>query len=579
MRLLSILFMLIAASTAFAQTQIVCLSSEDGVECSEYIDSFQTELLLKNWRMQQRAEGFLASGVDSSFTKGDSLIYYLSKGTKFNYINITSNNFTLGSEEYFPQKKLSYKQFNSNSKRLLDFMENNGYPFASIRLDSGQINKDTIQFSVFFDPGVQILYDTLSVLGNSKLSKNYLYNFLDIKPGELYNELNVKAIDKKIRNLPLVKVNAPAKIYFFQGLARVQLNIDERVTDRFDGVVGVAPNSANSEDNSLLVTGELNVELNNLFGSAKQLELHWRNYLQRSQLLDVGFTYPYLLNTKLGIHGEFNLNKFDTIFVNLNSKIGFRYQSQGNNYFQVYYQFTGSNLLTVDTGAVRSQKRIPTNNPFRIDNYGLAVSQSDFDYLPNPRKGYSIYTDFAIGLKQLQRDLQVESVAFPNPDGPGTISIYDTLNLRSLRARVEFKGIFHIPLFKQSTLVQKVGFSAIFADQILFNELYNFGGFATLKGFDENEIFASKFLRYTLEYRYLISQNSNVGLFFNAAAIENKLENSNDLIYDIPYGFGAVANLEVRNGVLSLAYALGSQQGNPIQFRAAKFHFGIVNFF
>ncbi len=118
----------------------------------------------------------------------------------------------------------------------------------------------------------------------------------------------------------------------------------------------------------------------------------------------------------------------------------------------------------------------------------------------------------------------------------------------------------------------------MFTDQVFFNELYNFGGFSTLKGFDENEIFASKALTYTLEYRYLISTNSNVGLFANASAIENKLESA-DLIYDVPYGFGAIANIEVGKGVLSLAYALGSQLGNPIQLNTAKFHFGVVNYF
>jgi hypothetical protein len=118
----------------------------------------------------------------------------------------------------------------------------------------------------------------------------------------------------------------------------------------------------------------------------------------------------------------------------------------------------------------------------------------------------------------------------------------------------------------------------LFSENLFFNELYNFGGYATLRGFDENELFASKALTYLIEYRYLIGENSNVGLFANTALIENTLE-SDRLVNDIPYGFGASANIQVGKGILNLAYALGSQQGNPLQLSAAKFHFGIINYF
>jgi len=85
-------------------------------------------------------------------------------------------------------------------------------------------------------------------------------------------------------------------------------------------------------------------------------------------------------------------------------------------------------------------------------------------------------------------------------------------------------------------------------------------------------------LTYTAEYRYLIGENSYVGLFANTALLENKLE-SDVLIFDIPYGFGVSANIQVGKGILNLAYALGSRQGNTLQLSAAKFHFGVVNYF
>lgn len=366
---------------------------------------------------------------------------------------------------------------------------------------------------------------------------------------------------------------------FYRELAKVVLFIDDVVTDRIDGVIGLAPNSTNSDENTLLLTGELNIELNNLFKSAKQMELHWRNYLQRSQMLDVGVTLPYLANTKLGINGEFELNKFDTLFVNLKSKLSFRYQQQGNNYVQLYYQNISSNIVSFDTSNFRNSLRIPSNNPYRIDNYGIELFQRSFDFLPNPRKGYELNANVALGQKTLLRNTLVDAVKFINTETGDLISIYDTLNTKnSLRGTVEIGATAFLPIKKVSTIKQDLNLKMVLSPNIFFNELYNFGGFSSLRGFDENDIFASKLLFYNIEYRYLIGEQSNVGLFFNTAVIENKVE-SEKLIYDVPIGFGALANIQVGSGILSLAYALGKQLDNPIQLNAAKFHFGIINYF
>jgi outer membrane protein assembly factor BamA len=422
------------------------------------------------------------------------------------------------------------------------------------------------------------VYDSLVYIGNAQISKKYLSKYLQLEEGKLYSEQSIKEIDKNLRNLPLVKINASSQVIFFRGLVRVVLYIDDAVTDRVDGIVGLAPNSNNRSNNDLLITGEVNVELNNLFKSGKQLEIHWRNYLENSQKLDLGLTFPYLFNTKIGVNGEFNLNKFDTNFVTLKSKLSLRYQQAGNNYIQFYYQNINSNLLSADTSAVRSLKRIPSNNPFNIDNYGLALYTRDLDYLPNPRKGYTLLADVAVGQKTVERNTQVNRVKFTDASTGQLISIYDTMNLKSVRLDISVSTSFFIPIKKRGTIHQKLSFNGLFANQIFFNELYNFGGFSTLRGFDENEIFASKVLSYTLEYRYLIGENSNVGLFVNTAAIENTLQSS-DLVYDTPYGFGLLANIQVGKGILNLAYALGTQQGNAIQLNAAKFHFGVVNYF
>ena len=66
-------------------------------------------------------------------------------------------------------------------------------------------------------------------------------------------------------------------------------------------------------------------------------------------------------------------------------------------------------------------------------------------------------------------------------------------------------------------------------------------------------------------------------LFVNGAFYE--LDARNNYIKDTPIGFGAGIAFETKLGIFNLNYALGQQFDNPIFFRNAKLHFGIVNYF
>jgi len=103
------------------------------------------------------------------------------------------------------------------------------------------------------------------------------------------------------------------------------------------------------------------------------------------------------------------------------------------------------------------------------------------------------------------------------------------------------------------------------------------GGLNSLRGFDEESINASLFAIGKVEIRYVLEQNSFLQLFFNGAWYER---NSNSgYVSDKPIGFGAGITFDTRLGIFSFNYALGREFSNPVQFRAAKIHFGLVNYF
>ena len=156
--------------------------------------------------------------------------------------------------------------------------------------------------------------------------------------------------------------------------------------------------------------------------------------------------------------------------------------------------------------------------------------------------------------------------------------MYDTLTLRTVQYQGQVIADYFIPIGGRSTF--NTGFKGGFLSnrQVFRNELYRIGGLRTLRGFDEESINVSSYGIVTLEYRFLLERNSYLYAFWDGAYYENQAAVSG-VKNDTPYGFGAGISFQTRAGIFSVNYALGQQQNNPILIRAAKIHFGFVNFF
>ena len=135
---------------------------------------------------------------------------------------------------------------------------------------------------------------------------------------------------------------------------------------------------------------------------------------------------------------------------------------------------------------------------------------------------------------------------------------------------------YWLPLAKRVSfgLSSMAGFKADKANR--FNELYRIGGLGSIRGFDEESIFAQNFAIETAELKYLLDATSAVFLFYDQAWYER----SDDVYFnDTPFGFGAGALIGTSSGSFRISYGLGSEQNNPILLRNGKVHFGYINSF
>ena len=297
----------------------------------------------------------------------------------------------------------------------------------------------------------------------------------------------------------------------------------------------------------------------NALKRGETINFHWEKLPSKTQQLQIAVAYPYLFNLPVGVQLSLNLYRQDTIVSQVESNVGLEYLLTGGNKLGVFLRNESTNVLSSDfilSGEYRDTKTIMA---------GLNGFVSNLDYRFNPRKGYQLNTTLAAGKKTILKDPAV------------TDEVYAQGELSSDIYRLELQSRGFLPLFSRATVMGGVKSGYVINKNLYKNDLFRIGGLKTLRGFNEQSIYASLFAVATIEVRYLLEQNSNLFLFFDQGYYENAL--GQNTLSDNPYGFGAGVNFETAAGIFSLTYALGQQLNDPVDFRSGKVHFGFISLF
>jgi outer membrane protein assembly factor BamA len=523
---------------------------------------------LKQYVFQLQEDGFLAAGVDSLTGSEIEQIAHVYLGYQFRWAKLYSIN---ADEPALNAAGFKSKLYNGRTfklrqtrlflKKMLVYYENNGYPFAQIKFDSLSTQEGVLKAGIRVEKGELIKIDSITIRGNATINTKYLYNYIGIEPGDLYNERIIGSIANRLKELPFVSEQRPAEIHLMDNAALVRLYLNNKKASNFNGIIGFLPND--QKTGKLLLTGEANLRLKNALGRGETIIAEWRRLQTATQSLNIQLAVPFIFNTRIGVDAQFGLYKRDTTFLNLHQNIGIQYLMKGTDYLKVYYENKRSSLLS--TRGLENLLTLPDNADIKTGQYGLEINITRLDYRLNPRKGYKLISRLSAGNRLIEKNEGL------NPE------VYEGLKLKSLQYSGFIDADFYFPIREKSVFTPGILGALLGGVSMFENELYRIGGNNSLRGFNEESIFASAYSIVNLEYRYLLEENSFLFLFVNGAYYENRAVNRN--IEDRPYGFGAGMSFETKAGIFSISYALGSQFGNPVETRTAKVHFGLTSLF
>ena len=550
---------------------------------TNYADFLEASYALQKGLQALYKKGYLAAAIDSLWEADGQAMAKVNVGETYQWAKISSSNIPSNllrlsgfDEKRFLKSKIKPTLLGSVMEKIIRYYEDNGYPFVSGRLDSVEINDGNVSAQLNIIKGPLVKLDTIILNEDAGIHRSFIMNYLDLEQGELYNESKIRKISQLIQELPFLQESYPWKIYFGRSETRLNLYIKNKSANRADVLIGLLPNNEEI-GNRFLLTGDIKFAFVNALERGEKIEVNWQNLQFQSPRLKATASYPYLLNTQIGISGTFDYYKKDTSFRTVNGELGFIYQFNAQDQLKAFYETGSTRLISVNTADLIANRRLPANADIRTRSFGLEGSLSRTNYRLNPRKGYTARLKGAASIRDFLTNTTIEETFDPIRNESFDY-LYDSIDLRSYRFQIETDLAYFFPIGKRMTLATRYRGAIMLSEQNLYrNEVFQIGGFRLLRGFDEGSLFVNQYHVATLEPRYLLSQNSYFFLFTDIGLIRRNYPGLQR--QDVPYSLGLGMVFETKAGLFNISYAAGTLGDTGIKFRNSKIHFGYINFF
>lgn len=414
-----------------------------------------------------------------------------------------------------------------------------GYNFARIKTEYQGKDRGLPLLKLSVAPGKQRTVDRLVIRDYDKIPRRFVRNLERETLTQPYTNPLLIRLQQSLQNHPYVTLSKPPQTLFTKDSTQIFLFIQKRKVNVFDAMVGFG----NDKDEKVNFSGTVNVQLRNVFNSFESLGLYWQRSPEKAQTFTAAITFPYLFGSNVGTETSVNIFRQDTLFSNIKFEPGLFY----NLGLRQKLGLKGTLELSSST-----QKQAEN-----LQNYS--------------KKGISLFYDW---LQPAVEEILGASTLLHAEAGYLSNLYEDNTTARQYRIygrgekNLRLRGAHYLNLRAEGGWLQ--------SDlPITLNELFRFGGWNSLRGFNENSILAEKYGYGTLEYRYLINGQSFFDAFGQYGGLKNGALGISPSFYSVGLGF----QMYLPIGLMSFQISGGTFVGQPLKFADTKIHWGIVTRF
>ncbi len=443
---------------------------------------------------------------------------------------------------------------------ILTLLENKGYPFSKITINSTYFyydstdNENFVDLHLSLDKQLISKIDKIEITGNTTTKPYVITRELRLEKGELYSQKMIDDIPSKLNKLRFFEpVNTPKFYFNSKNEGVLVINVKEKQTNNFDGIIGYIPPAIQGEKG--YITGLVNISLRNLFGTGRAAAIRWQQINRNSQELELKYLEPWIFGYPFNLNGSLYQRKQDSTYVQRTLEGGLEF------------------LATQDISAaltISSESTIPTENTgsgFTVYNsssfstgINLTIDTRDDPYAPT--QGLLFVNSYSFSRKRIYGPAQYI-----------TEDLETKINLQ--RISVSLSTFYE--LFNRQILALSLNGRELRGPFFEESDLYRLGGTNTLRGYRENQFLGSRIFWSNLEYRFLLTQRTFAFVFLDTGYYLRNADVERSILKQeaFKYGYGIGLNLQTGLGVLGVSFALG--QGDS--FSEGKIHFGLINEF
>lgn len=459
-------------------------------------------------------------------------VFYNEGGLDINLIKQISKNYN---KTYFD---LSFTEIENNLNYLNNEISQTGYPFTKLKLANLKIKEDGIEAELTSSvSNEKRLLNNIVVKGYEKFPNSYLKHYLKIKQNQVLNLNDIQTKTNQLNNLNFASELKPPEFLFTNDSTTIYLYIKKTPSNTFDGFLGFG---TNEETNKIQFDGYLNLNLTNNLNYGESLSLFYKSDENDQQTFEINTKIPYLFNTPIGIDLALRIFKKDSSFTTANQNA------------KLNYQINAKHKISTGINSTTSSNLLNTSQNENINDYQSNFYTLNYQYL----------------------SLNSNNLLFPVKS---KFHIEGGLGNRKTNINKQQQTQFTLEAFKILYLNTKNSFflrtnnALLSSNEYFENELYRFGGINSIRGFEENSIYANLFSVINTEYRYQLSNNIYINTIFDAAYFENDITSEKEKLF----GYGIGLGILTKSGLFKLNYANGKFEDSNFKFSNSKIHISL----
>lgn len=468
----------------------------------------------------------------------DSIKITFDKGKNYNQAKVKLSD-SLAKElksepEFFTKNLDSLKHF--INKKFVD----QGYTFSRIKAKYLGLENDIPKVEISVNEGEQRKIDGFVMKGYEKVPKRFVKNLEKEYSGKKYDQKNLNSINQSLQNHAFVSLEKPPQTLFTKDSTKVFLFLLKKKSNTFDGVIGFG----NDEKEKFSFNGTMNVNFKNMFNGFETVNIFWQRNPDKGQTFNLQTDIPYLMKSNVGLNVNVNIFRQDSTFANVKLLPA------------VYYHLNSKQKIGI---------RGTFENSTVMDS--LYVQGKDYS-----KKGIGLWYEFT---QPSQNALFLYNTKI-RAEGDLLTTKYSLEKITAKQTYLFLQAEHNLPLSGNHWLNLK-GETALLNSDNTFstNELMRFGGWNSMRGFNENSLYADFYYFGNVEYRYLIGEQAFFDTFLQYGQLNNNALNLKPKLYSFGIGF----NFFLPIGLMTFQISNGSEFGNPMKFSDTKIHWGILSRF